>query len=120
MESFIESEWYNKPIIEIIEDSEFLNWISGFILRTSKDVDSSENREKVTKNLIRNFNLMWLNSDMIPDYVTEEMEKEIKRGIELPKRNITIDRIKILEGTEWVSTENSTPKQFDPFSFFNS
>jgi 5'-3' exonuclease len=119
MESFIESEWYTKEIIDVIEDPEFLNWISGFILRTSKDVDSSENREKVIKNLIRNFNLMWLNSEMIPEYVTQEMEKEIIRGTEMPKRNITIDRIKILEGTEWISVDQ-TPKQFDPFSLFNS
>jgi 5'-3' exonuclease len=76
IESFIESEWYDKEIIDVIEDPEFLNWISGFILRTSKDIDSSENREKVIKNLIRNFNLMWLNPEMIPEYVTEEMEKE--------------------------------------------
>ena len=119
MESFIESEWYTKEIIDVIEDPEFLNWISGFILRASKDVDSSENREKVIKNLIRNFNLMWLNSEMIPEYVTQEMEKEIIRGTEIPKRNITIDRIKILEGTDWISVDQ-TPKQFDPFSLFNS
>ena len=75
--------------------------------------------KKVIKNLIRNFNLMWLNSEMIPEYVTQEMEKEIIRGTEMPKRNITIDRIKILEGTEWISVDQ-TPKQFDPFSLFNS
>ena len=62
---------------------------------------------------------MWLNSEMIPEYVTQEMEKEIIRGTEMTKRNITIDRIKILEGTEWISVDQ-TPKQFDPFSLFNS
>jgi 5'-3' exonuclease len=119
MESFFDSDWYSKEILEIIEDQEFLNWVSGFILRASKDVDSTENREKVIKNLIRNFNLMWLDPNMIPEYVTEEMEKEIERGIKLPKKNITLDRIKILEGTEWILPENSTPNQFDPFSYFN-
>jgi hypothetical protein len=38
----------------------------------------------------------------------------------MKKNDDLLDRIKILEGTEWISTENSTPKQFDPFSFFNS
>jgi hypothetical protein len=61
---------------------------------------------------------MWLDSNMIPEYVTQEMENEILRGIELPRRNVTIDRIKILEGTEWISVDQ-TPKEFDPFSFFN-
>lgn len=120
MESFLESEWYSKEIIDIIEDPEFLNWISGFILRTSKDVDSTENRDKVVKNIIRNFNLMWLDHNMIPEYVSEEIEKEIERGTQLPKINITIDRIKILEGTEWISSDSIAPKEFDPFSFFNS
>jgi hypothetical protein len=119
MEAFIESDWYSKDIIDTIEDPEFLNWISGFILRTAKDVDSSENREKVIKNLIRNFNLMWLDPNMIPEYVREGMENEILRGIELPKRNITIDRIKLLEGTEWISPDAITPKEFDPFSYFS-
>jgi 5'-3' exonuclease len=118
MESFVSSKWYNEEIIDIIEDPDFLSWISGFILRISKDIDSEENREKVTKNLIRNFNLMWLDSNMIPEYVTDEMEKEISRGSQIPKRSVTIDRIKILEGTEWISVDQ-TPKQFDPFSLFN-
>jgi hypothetical protein len=58
MESFVSSKWYNEEIIDIIEDPDFLSWISGFILRISKDIDSEENRDKVTKNLIRNFNLI--------------------------------------------------------------
>jgi hypothetical protein len=56
---------------------------------------------------------MWLDSNMIPEYVTQEMENEILRGIELPRRNVTIDRIKILEGSEWISVDQ-TPKEFDP------
>ena len=83
-----------------------------------KDIDDSENRKKVKNHIVRNFNLMWLDSNMIPEYVRDGMEKEIQRGISLPRRSITLDRIKILEGTEWVSTD-TTPNQFDPFTFLN-
>jgi hypothetical protein len=83
-----------------------------------KDVDNSDNREKVKNNIIRNFNLMWLNSNMIPEDVREDMEKEILRGISLSRKSVTLDRIKILEGTEWLLTD-TTPTQFDPFSFLN-
>ena len=118
MESFITSKWYSLEIVDMITDSEFLDWVSGFILRLMKDIDDSENRKKVKNHIVRNFNLMWLDSNMIPEYVIDGMEKEIQRGISLPRRSITLDRIKILEGTEWVSTD-TTPNQFDPFTFLN-
>jgi 5'-3' exonuclease len=118
MEHFISSDWYSKEIMEIIEDPEFMDWISGFILRLMKDIDNTENREKVKNNIIRNFNLMWLDSNMIPEDVREGMEKEIERGVSLPRKSVSLDRIKILEGTEWILTD-TTPTQFDPFSFLN-
>ena len=57
---------------------------------------------------------MWLNSSMIPDFVANGCGDEISRGISLEKRTVTLDRIKILEGTEWV-TSGYQPKGFDPF-----
>jgi hypothetical protein len=101
----------------MLADSEFLSWISGFVLRILKDVDNTENREKVTKNILRNYTLMWLDSEVMPGFVTESCNEELTRGMELPKKNITIDRIKILDGTVW-TTEVSVPKAFDPFANF--
>jgi hypothetical protein len=53
----------------------------------------------------------------MPGFVTESCNEELTRGMELPKKNITIDRIKILDGTVW-TTEVSVPKAFDPFANF--
>jgi hypothetical protein len=116
-EAFLESEWCDESfgtLVNSSESEEFLNWLSGLVIRTSKGVDSSENRIKVKSNIIRNFKLMWLNSSMIPDFVANGCTDEISRGISLEKRSVTLDRIKILEGTEWV-TSGYQPKGFDPF-----
>jgi hypothetical protein len=61
---------------------------------------------------------MLLNSEVIPEFVTEGANKEIQRGTSLPKKIITFDRIKILEGTEWVGG-GYQPKGFDPFELLN-
>jgi hypothetical protein len=118
--AFLESEWGDEPFAYLLtspKSDDFLKWLSGVIIRTSKGIDSSENREKVKLNIHRNFKLMWLNPIMIPNFVIRGCESEIRRGISLEKRSVTLDRIKILDGTEWV-TPIYQPKGFDPFENF--
>ena len=117
LESLSQSKWKDSTFKEMLADDEFLSWISGFVLRILKDVDNTTNREKVSKNILRNYTLMWLDSEVMPGFVTESCKEELSRGMELPKKNITIDRIKILDGTVW-TTEVSVPKAFDPFANF--
>ncbi len=117
LESLKISKWEKTTFSEMLSDPEFLSWISGFVLRLMKDVDSSENREKVTENLLRNYTLMWLDSLVIPEWVRRNSSDEIKRGVALEKRTVSFDRIKILEGTEWISS-GTAPKNFDPFANF--
>ena len=119
-ESLIEAmntseEWKDIKPNELLSSSEFLNWASGFILRAMKDVDSSENRNKVSANIRRNYKLMWLDDTVFPDKVVSDSEAEIERGISLERKSITLDRIKILEGTNWIAP-NYSPSSFDPFA----
>jgi hypothetical protein len=113
-EAFKSSEWKSLDFKQMLDSVDFLNWLSGMVLRSSKSVDSSDNREKVKSNIQRNFKLMWLNQLMIPDFVASGCNLEIERGVSLLRKPITLDRIKILEGTEWV-TSGYQPKGFDPF-----
>jgi hypothetical protein len=113
-EAFKSSEWKSLDFKQMLDSVDFLNWLSGMVLRSSKSVDSSDNREKVKSNIQRNFKLMWLNQLMIPDFVASGCNSEIERGVSLLRKPITLDRIKILEGTEWV-TSGYQPKGFDPF-----
>jgi 5'-3' exonuclease len=108
-------EWKNIQPNELLNSSEFLNWASGFILRSMKDVDSSENRNKVSYNIRRNYKLMWLDATVLPNKVVSDSEAEIERGISLERKSITLDRIKILEGTNWIAP-NYSPSSFDPFA----
>ena len=117
MESLNQSEWKGTTFTEMLKSEEFLSWVSGFILRVLKDVDNTENRKKVSSNLLRNYTLMWLDRKVMPAFVSESCDAEVLRGIEIPKRNVTIDRVKILEGTAWATTQ-SVPKAFDPFANF--
>jgi hypothetical protein len=57
---------------------------------------------------------MWLDKVVIPEWVIANVLAEIKRGMNLDRRPVTLDRIKILEGTEWV-TVTSIPKMYNPF-----
>jgi hypothetical protein len=116
-EAFTASEWSDIEFSQMMNNEDYLNWVSGMVLRTSKSVDSTENRNRVKENIIRNFKLLWLDIDVIPDFVKDSCEIEIERGISLDKKTVTLDRIKILEGTEWV-TPNYQPKGFDPFENF--
>jgi len=116
-EAFLTSEWSDIEFQQMINNDDYLNWISGLILRTAKAVDSSDNRGRVKENIIRNFKLLWLDPSIIPDFVKDSCDVEIERGSHLEKKSVTLDRIKILEGTEWI-TPNYQPKGFDPFENF--
>jgi 5'-3' exonuclease len=113
-EYFMESQWKDVNTEDLLKDEEFLSWISALIMKTSKDVDSTENRIKAKDNFLRNFKLMWLDPEVIPSFVSDNCYLETERGIKLEKKAITLDRIKILDGTEWVAT-GYQPKEFDPF-----
>lgn len=117
MDAFLGSKWVNDEFGSLIDDAEFLDFISKLILRIMQDVDSMENRDKAKSNLLLNYKLMWLDKKVIPMGVISGVISEIKRGINLEKKSITLDRIKILEGTSWMATQ-SVPKSFDPFSSF--
>ena len=114
---FLESKWKDVPMKFLSEDEDFLNWISPLILKISKGVDSTENRKKVKSNFLRNLKLMWLEDSVIPENVSMACKLETERGIKLERRSITLDRIKILEGTEWLAT-GGQPKGMDPFENF--
>ena len=118
LESLQSTEWAKTPFSKLIEDDNFLQWTSKYCLKLLDDVDSKENREKASENLKRNYKLMWLDKAVIPQEVIEGTIDELKRGISLPKKSITLDRVKIIEGTSWVSAQNA-PSQFDPFKDFN-
>jgi 5'-3' exonuclease len=114
LESLQQSRWVDSSFQDLLVDDEFLDWAAGYILRLMKDLDSKENRQKATQNMLRNYKLMWLDKMVMPDWVISSVLAEIKRGINLDRRPITLDRIKILEGTEWVTT-TSIPKMYNPF-----
>ena len=109
------SEWKDVPFRELINDESFLDWISGVSLRVIKEIDSSENRKKAKKNLLRNYTLMWLDKTVIPLDVIGLVLKDMKRGISMERRAIIIDRIKILEGTTREDTQG-VPSIFNPFN----
>jgi len=118
LESLQTTKWAKLPFSDLIDDDEFLEWTAGYCIRLLKDIDSKENREKAANNLRRNYKLMWLDKAVIPSEVISGIIEELKRGISLEKKPITLDRVKIIEGTNWVSSQNA-PSQFDPFKDFN-
>lgn len=117
LESLQETKWKESSFQDLIQDSEFLDWISGYSLRLIKEIDTTENRKKAAENLKRNYKLMWLDKTVIPMEVTTRAVEELRRGVSLEKKPITLDRVKILEGTTWVS-RSTAPSQYDPFKNF--
>jgi hypothetical protein len=73
-----------------------------------------DNRNRLLENLERNKKLVWLDKTVYPQDLVYDIQTDITRGDSLPRKAIISDRIKLLEGTEWV-TEGYVPKKFDPF-----
>lgn len=113
-ELFQNTDFKHLGMKELSEDQDFLDWISPLILKLSKGVDSTENRTKAKNNWLRNLKLMWLDVNVIPEKIHFDAELDIQRGLKMEKKSVTLDRIKILEGTDWVNSSYQ-PKGFDPF-----
>jgi 5'-3' exonuclease len=112
--AFKESIYKDLSIFDLIKNEEFLFWVSGISLRIIGDIDSTENRKKAISNLLRNYKLMWLDKYVIPPKVIKNVLNELKRAIKLERRTVTLDRIKILEGTTWVPSDVA-PSTYSPF-----
>lgn len=117
MDAISESKWGNLDFIDLLDDEAFLEWTGGLCIRSVNGMDTTENRKEAGKNLVRNFRLMWLNESVLPSDVLMGMEKSIDRGMGIVRINPVLDRIKILNGTNWLieGGSNSAPSQFDPF-----
>ena len=94
-----------------------LDWDTIFGVHKTFKFGIGEGSE-VIPGLKRNYKLMWLDKAVLPQDVIEGTIDELKRGISLPMKTITLDRVKIIEGTNWVSAQNA-PSQFDPFKDFS-
>ena len=114
LEYINESKWRGVTTRELLEDPEFTHYLAGYLLRLIGDIDSMDNRNRVLENLERNKKLVWLDKTVYPQDLVYDIQTDITRGDSLPRKSITADRIKLLEGTEWV-TEGYVPKKFDPF-----
>lgn len=117
MDAISESKWGNLDFIDLLNDGDFLEWVGGLCIRSVNGMDTTENRKEAGGNLVRNFRLMWLNESVLPSDVLMGMEKSIDRGMGIVRINPVLDRIKILNGTNWLieGGSNSSPSQFDPF-----
>jgi 5'-3' exonuclease len=110
------SKWSAIPVNQLLCNPESIDFIAGYCLRSLGDVDSGENRIKVSENLERNKKLVWLEKDMIPKEISLEILSRISDDSDKAgKTQVPIDRDTILNGTEWV-TEGYVPKKFDPFN----
>lgn len=121
-DAFMETEWKDLGFHKLLDNLEFLDWVAGQSIKIIKGIDSTENREIAKENLIRNFDLMWLDANSYPHYVLSGINEEVKRGLLLEKQNVTLDRIKILQGTNWVDSagdiNENAPSEYNPFKLF--
>lgn len=116
--SFNETEWKDLEFSELVVNEDFLDWAAKYSIRLINGLDSTDNRTKAKENLLRNFDLMWLNEESLPSYVLESLKSELTRGLSLPRTNIILSDIKSLKNTEWTSNGNYTPEEHNPFQLF--
>jgi 5'-3' exonuclease len=114
---FKESKWKSLSIEEMWETDDFINWLAGVSLRTIKQTDDNDNREKFKQNYIENGTLVWLSHKTIPlDVIretSEKIESELKKS-ETPE----IRKKELIENSPWGTNSNNVPKEFDPFKLF--
>ena len=113
---FKQSKWNGLDLEHVWKDAEFLEWVSGFILRSIGESDTLEKREIAKQNYYENAKLVWLNQEAIPEDLVYKMSI-------LSNNQISESKIPLLNKKTMISTSpwgdvNSTPKQFDPFDLF--
>lgn len=114
-ENYKSSGWGNSDLEDIWKDEEFLDWISGYVLRAMAYTDNSVNRKDVAKNYIENAQLVWLSDQVIPEKVLAEMEFSFSSN-SLEIRSILTDKKNMIGRSRWNSYE--APSAFNPFKSF--
>ena len=114
-ENFKKSEWGDMELKEIWNNKEFINWISGFVLRSLTYTDNESNRKEVGNNYLENAQLVWLSEEVIPEKVIKSMnDSYISSNLEL--KPILRDKIKLIGRSKWDKYE--APSAFNPFKSF--
>ena len=108
------SGWGDKNIDDIWDNSEFRQWISGFILRTMGSIDNTENRELAINNYEENAKLVWLSEKVIPLKVIDNMQLDFESK-RLNSTAILLDRKTMIARSSW--NEDLPPSSFDPFNY---
>lgn len=119
-ESFKNSNYKESSFDEILNNEEILEWISGQVLKNTKDIDNTYNRNLVIENIYRNFDLMWLNKKSYPDYILENISNEVEEKIEKHSSKLEKNLKRIIEGSKWnnINLDDNTPDELNPFEFF--
>lgn len=94
--------------------------ISGVLLRIMGDVDDKELRKKVTENIIRNAQLVWLREEMLPYNINQTINESIEKSIETVTgvNRSKWNKTSALEGTRFGKMKIA-PRGFDPFSLID-
>lgn len=96
------------------DDAQFIEYLSGVILRVSGDIDDADKRLKVAENLERNAKLVWLSDKTLPVNLISMMDERISAA-EVPALRGKWNRKALFEGTRF-DTGSGAPAKMDPFA----
>jgi len=114
-EHYKSSGWGNSDLEDVWKDEEFLDWISGYVLRSMSYTDTATNRKDVAKNYSENAQLVWLSDQVIPEKVLAEMEFSYS-STKLEIKSVLTDKKNMIGRSRWNSYE--APSAFNPFKSF--
>lgn len=114
-ESFKQSGWGNSRLEDVWKDDEFMDWISGYVLRSLNYTDNANNRKEVSNNYQENAQLVWLSDQVIPEKVLADMEFSYTM-IDLEVKPVLIDKKNLIGRSRWDQYE--APSAFNPFKSF--
>ena len=100
-----------------IDDSQFVDNLSGMILRIMKDVDGTDERKPIVDRIYRNRRLMWLDHSVIPEKLINDVDLHITESLAKPNPG-TLNRKFLLGGTRF-EAPNIAPSAFDPYKFMD-
>lgn len=95
-------------------DAQFMQDAAGLVLRLTKDVDGTAEREIVIEAMRRNAQLVWLKEDQLPYNLLAEMDHHIEKmmATNVTQRHLW-NRNGIFEGSRFA--EDAVPDKYDPF-----
>lgn len=106
----------DSTLLKLWNEPDFMEYLSGVVLRVAGDLDGAAERQKVKDNLDRNAKLVWLSDATLPMNVISSMDEHIFSSLTTTQPNrARWNRKSLFENTRFEISSGAPVSAMDPF-----